>query len=363
MLNKIGKNGKIAIICLFVVPIILLLFLLIIRGCSSSNSYSKYEKNMISAAEKYFTNKNSLPKTEGGTVSVSLDDLISNDYIKSTEKKLDDKSCKGSVTVRNNGASVKNNNGGYYLYIPDLKCENYKTVHLIDKLLNDVVTEKSGLYATTDGYVYRGSKVNNYVSFFGKKYMIVNIDNNGILKLVKLDSEEDSVEWDFKYNPEVDYSYGKNDFSDSNILDELTGNYLVTSDEKKVHMVAHNVCYGNRNTEYTAIDYSNECSKVLDNQFITLLSVPDFSMASYDVDCDSIYSGSCSNYNYLYDRLYSTWLLNGITDNSYEVYYFGGYIYYTLASRSNLYNMVIFIDGNELYVDGDGSASNPYVIK
>ena len=32
MLNKIGKNGKIAIICLFVVPIILLLFLLIIRG-------------------------------------------------------------------------------------------------------------------------------------------------------------------------------------------------------------------------------------------------------------------------------------------------------------------------------------------
>jgi hypothetical protein len=50
-------------------------------------------------------------------------------------------------------------------YIVNLECEKYSTVKLIDKLKEDIVTSKSGLYVTNDGYIYKGDKVNNFVSF------------------------------------------------------------------------------------------------------------------------------------------------------------------------------------------------------
>lgn len=83
-----------------------------------------------------------------------------------------------------------------------MSCDDYQTTYLIDELLKGVVTEKSGLYQVEDGYVYKGAKVNNYVSFFDKTYRILSIDNNGILKLVKVDQEKNRVNWDSKYNTE-----------------------------------------------------------------------------------------------------------------------------------------------------------------
>lgn len=363
MLSGMDKKSKFLLLSLIIGPIFIIFLLIILRGCSSSNSYSKYEKQMLNAAKKYFENKNMLPVTEGGNASVSLDDLVNYEYIKSPSKELKDESCSGTVSVYNNGASVKENNGGFYLYIPDLKCDSYKTEHLIDKLLKDVVTSKSGLYETSDGYVYKGSKVKNYISFFEKKYLIISIDNSNILKVVKIDSEKDNSEWDYKFNTSVDYSYGKNDYSDSYMLDVLTNMYLGTDIDKKKHMVAHDVCYGNRNSEYYNIDNINECSKKLDNQFITLMNVYDYPLASYDSECVSIYSGACSNYNYIFNNIDSTWLVNGITDDSYDVYYFSGSIDFTKAYYSKRYNIVLYLNGNELYTEGNGTYDKPYVIK
>lgn len=193
MIKKMNKKSKSIFAGLIIIPLFIILILFIVRSCSkTTTSYSKYENEMKKAAEKYFNNKNLLPKTEGGKVSVSLDELVSEEYIKSSDVRLKDDGCTGSVNVQNNG--------GYYLYIPDLECDNYKTVHLIDMLLKDVVTEKSGLYATADGYVYKGAKVNNYLKFFDKLYLIISIDNDGILKLVKVESEKDKSIWDRKFN-------------------------------------------------------------------------------------------------------------------------------------------------------------------
>lgn len=128
-------------------------------------------------------------------------------------------------------------------------------------------------------------------------------------------------------------------------------------------MIAYDVCYGNRNTNYTSIDKTSECSKILDNQFISLMNTYDYVMASYDSECTSIYSGSCSNYNYIYNNISFSWLMNGVSNNSYQVYYYQGGIIYTNASNSKKYNIVIYLDSNELYVKGDGSISNPYIIK
>lgn len=363
MLKKMDKKNVYIFAGLIFVPIVLILFLVLIRGCNGTLSYSKYEDKMIKAAEKYFSDENNLPVTEGGEVTVSLDDLVNGGYLKSSEKLLKDDSCTGSVTVRNNGASLKANNGGFYLYTPYLSCDGYETSYLIDKLMEDVVTSKSGLYQTDDGYVYKGSKVNNYVSFFDKNYRIISIDNDGILKLVKVDSEKDKVIWDDKFNTEKNRAYGKNDYSDSYIIDALLNKYLETDINKKKHLVAYDVCVGNRGLNYVSIDKTNECSDKLENQFISLMNTYDYAMASYDSECTSIYSGACSNYNYIFDSINSTWLMNGLSDNSYEVYYYQGTISYGKANNKKRYNMVIYLSGNEVYKKGDGSLSSPYVIK
>ena len=113
MLSGMDKKSKFLLLSLIIGPIFIIFLLIILRGCSSSNSYSKYEKQMLNAAEKYFENKNMLPVTEGGNASVSLDDLVNYEYIKSPSKELKDESCSGTVSVYNNGASVKENNGGF----------------------------------------------------------------------------------------------------------------------------------------------------------------------------------------------------------------------------------------------------------
>lgn len=357
MLKSVDKKIIYIFGALVGIPIFLILFLVMIKGCSSGkSSFSSYENKMISSAENYFTKKNMLPLNEGGTSTVSLSDLVSNGDISSPEKKLKDSSCTGSVSVRNNG--------GYYFYTPYLECKDYKTVYIIDKLKEGIVTEKSGLYETSDGYVYKGKKVNNYVSFFDKKYRIISIDNDGIMKLFKVDSEKDRVVWDSKYNTEVKRSYGKNDYADSYLFEVLSGTYQKVSDKQKKHLVARNICYGNRTLKNGSIDKSEECEQILDNQFVSTLNTYDFAMASYDADCVSIYSGACINYNYLYDTVSTTWLINGVKDNSYQVYYYSqGNLLSTRAISKNKYNLVIYLSGYELFTKGDGSKDNPYIIK
>ncbi len=361
MFKNLGKKNIIILVTIIGLPLLLILFLILLKGCSNKkDDYNAYENKMISSAEKYLNNKNSLPITEGGIVEVSLDDLIDSGYL----AKYKGDTCTGSVYVRNNGVSVESNNGGFYNYIPKLVCNNYSTTHLIDKLMESITTSESGLYEVSDGYVFKGAKVNNYVSFFDKKYRVISIDGNGILKLIKISSEKDRVVWDEKFNSDIDRAFGKNDYSDSNIVDILDNLYLKTSDKQKQHLVASSVCYGNRSASYTAIDKTNECSKVLDNQFISLMNVYDFALASYDKDCITIGAGACRNYNYLFDTLGVTWTANGDSDNSYKVlYYAQGSIVSTKASNSKKYNIVIYLDGNELYTKGDGSFENPYIIK
>ena len=364
MLKKLDKKFLYLCGALILVPLLIILLLVLIRGCNSSVSAGKYEDKMLKAAKKHFEKKNTLPVSEGGEVSVTLDDLIDEEYIKDPDKYVSDKNCTGYVKVINNGMSYKDNKGGFYLYIPYLTCDKYQTTHIIDKLLEDVVTSESGLYQVDDGYVYKGSKVNNYVKFADKLYRIISIDNNNVMKLVKIDQEKNRVQWDNKFNVEKNRVYGKNDYSDSSIIDVLKQKYDKFSSDQKKHLMAYNICYGNRSESYDKIDKQNECSKILENQFVTLMNSYDYANASYDVDCVGISSGACRNYNYIFDSLTLSWLVNGNADNTYEVYYYSqGYVDVAKANSSKKYNIVIYISADELYTKGNGSLESPYIIK
>ena len=365
-LKKLDKKFLIFAAFIILFPIILVLFLAIVRGCGNSQmSYKNYEEKMISATQRYLKGK--LPTEEAEFKTVTLKKLVDKGYIKSPEKALKDDTCKGSVTVRMNGSSFEINNGGFLNYTVSLNCKEYNTVHLVDKITENIVETESGLYETEDGYIFRGNKVNNYINFFGQTYRIMSIDKDGILKLIKDSPEGAARIWDNKYNTQINKNVGKSIYKDSVILSYLNGDYQNNKKfgkKSKQHMVAYDVCVGKRSKTDYSISKAVDCSEILENQVLSLINVSDFAAASTDEDCISTSSRACRNYNYLSNIASSTWTLNSVSENTYEVFYESdGLQEYQEASVYNEYNIVIYVDGNELYSEGSGTAANPYIIK
>lgn len=367
-LKKIDKKFLMFVGFIFVLPIVIIIFLAVIQGCGAKKiSYQNYEKKMISALEEYIVNTDKIPEEEGELLTVKLSTLVDKGYIKTSKSLLGDDSCSGSVSVRRNGASIENNNGGFLNYTVDLKCDGYSTVKLVDKLKENIVIEDAGLYADGENYVFKGKKVDNYISLSGHIYRVISIDKNGILKLMKSEPELNNRIWDNKFNIETNRTSGKNIYKDSSILEQLLNDYLNTkkiSTKAKKYVVAYDVCIGKRSNSNYSIDSSIDCSEKLEKQVISLLNVSDYAKASLDGDCTTLRSRSCGNYNYLYGVVTSTWTLNASLDNSYEVIYLlDGLMESQTANNYNAYNIVIYVDGNQIYTSGEGTKTKPYVIE
>ena len=87
-LKRMDKKFLIFVGLIIGLPIVLILFLVIMRGCGNSKmTYQEYEQKMISTTEKYLTLTKKIPTNEGETVTVKLSELINGEYIKSTEKR------------------------------------------------------------------------------------------------------------------------------------------------------------------------------------------------------------------------------------------------------------------------------------
>lgn len=372
-LKKLDKKFLIMAGSIILLPILIIVILACVRGCGGGTTTpEKYEQKMISAAEKYFEAKKLLPKKEGEVATVELKKLVSDGYIKSTEKLLKDASCSGEVTVRRNGSTIEKNDGGFLNYVVDLVCDEYKTTHLVDKILKNAITTtenvaaESGLYKVDETYIFKGDQVENYINFYGLMYRIMSIDENGIIKLIRTEPEINSRIWDNKFNAEVNRSYGKNIYKDSQLLMYLLNDYdnpKKFTTESKQHVVSYDVCIGKRTSNDYSINRELDCAEILENQVVSVMNVSDFALASSDPDCNSTISRSCKNYNYLSKIATSTWTSNSLSDNTYEVFYISdGVSSHQNANAYNEYNIVIYIDGQELYVSGKGTSSNPYVL-
>lgn len=366
-IKKLDRKFLIFASCILLLPILLIIFLLIIQGCDNKKiSYESYEKKMVKAAEEYFEKNNLLPTEESAMATVDLDKLVEEEYIKNTEKLLDDDTCDGKVTVRRNGSSIEENEGGFLNYTVNLTCKNYNTNTLISLLMTDLTTSESGLYKQENDYVFKGDDVDNYVNFGGTLYRVLRVDANNIVKLIQNDRNGSSQSWDTKYNSDVNYSYGKNIYKDSSlrkkIVDYYNNNKIFKNVKNKI--VLYDVCAGSRDINDTSLNSGSDCSTILENQPISLMNITDYANASLDSECTSITSKSCRNYNYLKNIISSSWTLNAVSNNSYEVYYLtGGVIDYQEGSKFVPYNIVIYIDGNELVNSGKGTEQEPYVIK
>ena len=333
----------------------LLLCMALLSSCSKKGSYDKLEQKLIEGAQKCIAN-NDITVVEGTSTTVTSNQLVSAEYIKSLDKYKDD-NCTGYVTIMNNG--------GVYNYIPNVSCNNYKTITLKEKIVEDnLVASDAGLYYENGEYIFKGKNPNNVVKFDGSTWLIIKIDNNGNLKLVSIDSSKQAVAWDNKYNEDTNYTTGENEYETSNIHDILTSKYEGYNSDNKKHLVPFSLCIGKRTNDSVAKTAAVDCAEKIDNQYFGLINPSDYANASYDKDCVDIVSGSCINFNYLYNNLSETWTANAIGNDSFEVIlYSPGRIRRVDARESHYYNIVIYISGDEKYISGNGTAADPYVIK
>ena len=371
MLNALKRMDKKFLIIIGIIiglPIFLIIFLAIIQGCSNSKiTYEEYEEKLKTIAGQYLSEGQLQKLSEGETIKIDLDELVKSGKIKSPEELVDDKTCEGNVIVRKNGSTIKENEGGFFNYIVNLECDNYKTLTLNESLKKNVVTSDDGLYFENNTYIFKGKNVDNYVNFFGTKYRIISIDNEGILKLIKSEKESLNRYWDIKYNTETQSASGKNIYKDSDVLQELLKAY---SDSKnftksaKKHIVSKDLCVDSRDMNDLSKTKKTQCNTLLEDQVISLIDIEDFSNASLNPECVDIKSKSCRNYNYLHELHLNTWTHTAVSNNTYQVYYLSnGIIDVEVANKYLPLNVVIYIDGNENYIEGDGSELNPYIIK
>ena len=353
------------IILVGIIVLFLLLFLISIFF-KKTYSYDDVEAIMVTAAEDYFKDHpKRLPQSENQRIEISVDTLASSEYMKELSEYFgDDSSCTGLVAVQMNGDS--------YLYIPQLSCgDDYTTQSLKDVVSQDVVTEGYGLYQVGDSYVYRGEDVNNYLQLDARLWRIVKITSDGNFMLILEDRPYQSFPWDDRYNTQIGYNSGMNNYTTSRIKDTLEDYYNITdedsmllSDKDKGNLVTFNLCIGKRNSSVTAKDNSIECSQILENQRIGLLTASDYMMASIDSNCNTIEADSCQNYNYLVSS-YKWWLLTADNATSNKAYGVSsnGVVTSTTTSSYMYPRVVVMLNSNALFKSGKGTLTHPYKIK
>ena len=350
------------------VLVLLLVVILIISLLSNGNkTYEEIEEDLKNAAMEYYEVQSGLlPREEGETVTVRASALIDAGYMKPLSELREGENCSGRVEVTKIGDNM--------VYTPYLDCgDNYTTKELYKAVLEQgIVTSGNGLYDMNGEKVYRGDNVNNYVQLDNQMFRIVKVtsDNKILLILNEMDSTL-STYYDDRYNPDRMFNSGFNDYRISRIyeyLDRLYNNKLsvtILSSNDKTKLTPFNLCIGKRASTDTTNNNSLECSDVLENQMIGLLTASDFMNASLDANCRATTNKSCQNYNYLRLRETEWWLVTSNSLNNYEAYVVksAGYIDENQASGYKKVRPTVMLNNNVMIKSGDGSASNPFVLK
>lgn len=361
-LKNTNKKLLYTIILILIIPIIIIIFLALIQSCGNRKmTYSKYEEKLILATQNYLKAKDKLPVNIGEVSKVNLDTLVKENYVKSPEEAIGDSTCKGEVYAR----KITDENTNYIVSIDCEKTkENGKSLKL--QILDNIVSSDDGVYKVENEYVYKGEEPNNYITIGSITYRILSMDENNIVRLISPRAESAPSSWDNKYNIDVDASYGINIYEDSVIRKKLQQKYESTKKdmvELKKYIIPYKVCVGKREINNNSISRQLDCKETLENQYISLINVSDYARASLDKNCTSTIAKSCRNYNYLKNVISSSWTMNVVSNNTYQAYYISsGMLNYRKLNTYSYYNTVIYIDGNEKIVSGDGSKESPYML-
>ncbi len=348
--------------------VILMVILAIMSLFTKKNySYDEVENILKSSAINYFADhKKNLPVNANQIVEITDKTLTSSEYMKSLDEYLKSGvSCSGKVVVR----KVDNN----YSYTPYLDCgSSYSSKPLYTALTKKVVTSGDGIYKTNNGYVFRGENVNNYVQLDKRLWRVVKINSDNSIILLLDGSYIFSYPWDDRYNKELDYNAGINDYNASRVKSYLNDIYndndeddAILSKSDRLRLVKFNLCIGSRSIEDSSKDNSLECSQTVANQKIGLLTVSDYMNASLDASCNNATSYSCQNYNYLVTVDSSWWLGTSVAGTTDEVFSVGdvGVVNNESASGYADIRPIVSLSNTTFISGGKGTKNNPYKLK
>ena len=349
----------------------------------SGAQYGELETKLQNAAIKYARkNKSILPKTTDEIKKIKLETLEKNNYIGKLVAVEDNSvKCTGYVEVAK--ISEKENK---YRYTPYVSCGKYyvtKTIgdYIIDAETKDGTFERTadaGLYKIGDEYVFRGENVANYIMLDNHLYRIIKIDSDKSLQLISTNRTEVSYIWDDRYNVEKNSNDGINNFLKSRLYDSLELIYTNTNTDKgevffsskeKDYIVEHDFCIGKRNLSDGNIYSGVECVEKAPLK-VGLISLNEYARASIDSNCKSVFDKSCSNYNYFntlgtkdsYSYTYTT--LTAVADNTYQYYRVRyGEVLDTRGSVGVQLYPVIYITNRTIYSSGDGTFTDPYIVR
>ncbi|HHW69462.1 MAG TPA: hypothetical protein GX747_03910 [Tenericutes bacterium] len=357
--SKAYKKLFLSLVIVIASFVLIFLGIYIYKSITERNvSYEKLESMMLNAAKRYFDSEG-LPDVDGQTKEVSIPNLVSSGYLKSLDKLTNDTTCSGYVKV--------NNNGGYNLFIPYLKCKDYKTKTLSDAIKSNITTSGAGLYEINNEYVFKGEFVSNYVKFANSIWRIIKIDKDNNIRLIRTKRLENNEPWDDRYNTSKNANVGINIYNVSRIKEKLNSVYnnpkIFTENDKK-HIVSSNVCVGKRSLNNPSLNNTDLCSEVVENQFLSLVDITEYYNASLDSDCKSLNDLSCQNYNYFTDFYVSGWTTTAVLENTYEVYKtILGEPCKNNAYEQNYFYIVLHVSGNEKHLSGSGTSEDPFIIE
>ncbi len=335
------------------VVVLLVVVLIIFAAVKNSKVNNKQLLNtMESAAKKYYAKHKELLNEKGA--SVSIDTLVAEGYLKPFNKLTKNTNCTGNVTVSYNGSD--------YTYLPYVKCNEYTSLTIADKLKTTVVTSGDGLYKDGNIYYYKGEYVNNYIKLGDTLYRIISIDSKGNVKVIATTPSKESYVWDDRYNAEKNQSsLGINDYEKSRMKESLTDLYNRLSANVKKYVLTYDWCIDKLSTDNLTF---GTCSKTVSDN-LGLVDAREFALASMDSNCHNLYDVSCQNYNYfvkLFGR--TVWTMNAVNDNTYEAVSISEDGAYTrrVSSASRIY-VTFYVSGLNTYTSGEGTEKNPYVVR
>lgn len=357
-MNKLLENKLFKVCLIAIITIILIMVIVILFVANGSKRLS--QTMLINAAKRYYEmNTMQLPKENYATTRVALSTLVANGYINDQLEGLD---CPSYVTATNMN--------GTYEYNAVILCDNTTryTTPLINKLGSTIVTEGSGLYNYKGSYIYRGENPNNYIKIGNLNYRIIGIEANNTIKIIYNGVYNEFMPWDDRYNKDTDDQKGINDYvtNEKSRIKEYLDSYFTNTNNGEEYtskvislLTPHTVCVGKVSMRDNT---SNVCSKTLDNQLISTITVNDYINASLDKDCSLTNSINCQNYNYL-NR--NSWTLTANKDDSYTAFYISYYdgILKNYTSASNAVRPVLTLRNSVVYVSGTGTETDPYIIK
>ncbi len=359
-MNDFRKNMLKLVLVLVGVIVVLVLVITLATGSGRTTSYT--EKGLVNAAKNYYRdNANLLPIEDYEEATVNDDTLISLDFLNEYKDENDNiVSCSSKVTV----TKIKDE----YYYQPYLFCNNEDdTTLLYEQLVSNVVTEEDGLYKISNEYYYKGENPNNYITFADKTWRIIKIDEENNIKLIMQDSDYDfDITWDDRYNLIEESSTGINDYTVSRIKDvleeELNDSKVFTNSDLSM-LAKIDLCIGKRSDTDKTTNGNTECSKKLESQLIGLVQLNEYFIASNDPNCLTKSVKSCQNYNYL---SIPTWTITGYSGDTSRVWFIttsSNSIIRLQTNESMRIAPVVTLKSNSIYSEGDGTESNPYIVR